>query len=330
MSDQPTRIKVFVASPGDVQSERQQLSKVIEELNSTLCRDKDFILQLVRWETDCYPAMGRPQGNINKQIGPYDIFVGIMWKRFGTPTGKAKSGTEEEFMNAYSMWGKSKVPQLLFYFCKAPFMPKSPEEVKQIGKVIDFRKKLSKKGLIWEYAASDDFANVVRPHLARILSEVFKQPQKRSANLLHQCWDNLEPDLQDAFALAYNQSRRDGSNTIRTSSLFAAMMRVKPKPLNELFKILPKDSLPGPIRERSKLKKHVLQEQPYVSGCVADSLLHIGKRASPKRKLSSGDVFVDIAKHGTGSSVASLRAHGVSARKIGQIVSQLGWTVIAR
>lgn len=330
MSKQVTIVKVFVASPGDVQSERQQLSKIVEELNSTLCQGKNIVLQLVKWETDCYPAMGRPQSEINKQIGQYDIFVGIMWKRFGTPTGRAKSGTEEEFRHAYSTWQKSKAPHILFYFCKTPFMPQSREEVKQIGKVIDFRDEVSKKGLVWDYVDSNDFPNVVRPHLARLLNDVSKQPPKDRTNLLHQYWDNLDPELQDAFALAYNQSRRDGSNIIKTRSLFAAMIRLKSEPLNELFDILPKDSLPKPIRESSKAKKHVLQDEPHFSGCVADSLEHIGRRASLKRKLSAKDVFVDIAKHGTGSSVARLRAHGVSAKKIDQIVSQLGWTVIER
>ena len=68
--------------------------------------------------------MGRPQGIINKQIGEYDIFIGMMWKRFGTPTGKAGSGTEEEFRLAYEYWETTKSVMILFYFCQAPFMPR--------------------------------------------------------------------------------------------------------------------------------------------------------------------------------------------------------------
>ena len=52
-------------------------------------------------------------------------------------------------------------------------MPQSREEVEQIGKVIDFREEISKKGLIWDYIDSNDFANVVRPHLARLISDVY-------------------------------------------------------------------------------------------------------------------------------------------------------------
>ena len=154
---------------------------------------------------------------------------------------------------------------------------------------------------------------------------MFQKPSDTSQHLLHQYWDNLDPDLQDAYALAYNQSRRE-EHTIRTSILFAAMLRLKPEPLNALFDLLPKDALPNPTKENNTTKEYILREER----CVTDSLAHIGQRASSKRKLSSQDVFVDIAKHGTGSSVKRLRTHGVSAKEIDQIVKQFGWSVIER
>ena len=110
MSDPMLKIKVFASSPCDVSYERQQLGKVFEKLNRTLGREKNIHLELVTWETHTQPSMGRPQGVINKQIGTYDIFIGIMWKRFGTPTGKAESGTEEEFQLAYEGWKNNNHP----------------------------------------------------------------------------------------------------------------------------------------------------------------------------------------------------------------------------
>jgi hypothetical protein len=49
--------------------------------------------------------MGRPEQLILDQIGQYDLFVGIMWRRFGTPTGVAGSGTEQEFDHALRVAG---------------------------------------------------------------------------------------------------------------------------------------------------------------------------------------------------------------------------------
>ena len=100
------RVRIFVASPSDVQSEREQLAKVINELNLTITAiapEKRVLLELVRWETHVSPSLGRdPQDVVNRQIGEYDLFVGILWKRMGTPTAVATSGTEEEFNRAYN------------------------------------------------------------------------------------------------------------------------------------------------------------------------------------------------------------------------------------
>ena len=85
--DTVRKVRVFVASPGDVDAERNTLPTVVQELNTTIAPHKNCFLELVRWETHCTPEMGRPQGVINAQIGRYDIFLGIMWKRFGSPTG---------------------------------------------------------------------------------------------------------------------------------------------------------------------------------------------------------------------------------------------------
>jgi hypothetical protein len=180
-----TKVRLFVASPGDVSAERDHLAKVIGELNATVGAYKGLTVELVRWETHCTPAMGRPQGVVNAQIGAYDVFVGIMWRRFGTPTGAAESGTEEEFRIAYDCWLRNSSVHILFYFSQKPFMPRKDDEVEHLGKVLSFRRELEQKGLVWEYRDSDDFPNVVRPHLSRILLDMAsgrgarKEPRRR-------------------------------------------------------------------------------------------------------------------------------------------------------
>lgn len=120
MSQEVTEVKVFVASPGDVRAERNALAVVVAELNYTTGQKLGFVVELVRGKTHCRPGAGRPQGVINDLIGPNDVFLGIMWNRFGTPTGEADSGTEEEFNLAYAEWERSGHPHILFYFCQAP------------------------------------------------------------------------------------------------------------------------------------------------------------------------------------------------------------------
>src|ERR1700756_3440394 len=90
---------VFLASPSDLEPERSRLEEVIRELNVTWTRTLGVRLELVSWETHGYPGVGAdPQDVLNRQLpNDYDIFIGLMWTKFGTPTGRAGSGTEEEF-----------------------------------------------------------------------------------------------------------------------------------------------------------------------------------------------------------------------------------------
>src|SRR5688500_12688313 len=116
-------LTVFVASPGDVAQEREAVAEVISEFNSTWGRRLGVFLEVVRWETHSFPAAGTDaQSVINEQIGDeYDIFIGILWKRFGSPTGRAGSGTEEEFIRAYSRFRANPATvRIMFYFNIAP------------------------------------------------------------------------------------------------------------------------------------------------------------------------------------------------------------------
>jgi hypothetical protein len=173
MPQETTKVRLFVASPGDVREERDALRTIVDELNYTIGQKLGFVVELVRWEIHCRPGMGRTQGLVNGLIGAYDIFLGIMWNRFGTPTGEADSGTEEEFNLAYKEWERSRRPHILFYFCQAPYTHRTREELEQRGKVLEFHSSLKEKGLVWEYESSEAFPDTVRPHLSGLLLDMF-------------------------------------------------------------------------------------------------------------------------------------------------------------
>ena len=111
-------LQVLVASPNDVAEERDVVADAIDELNATWRKSGTMQLKLLRWETDTRPGLGTDaQAVINNQIADdYDIFIGIMGARFGTPTGRAESGTEEEFERASARFkeGPTKV-SVMFY-----------------------------------------------------------------------------------------------------------------------------------------------------------------------------------------------------------------------
>ena len=156
--------------------ERRAVDAVADEINRTVGSAEGFCLDVKKWETRTRPAAGRPQGVINQQLGVSDIFVGIMWKRFGTPTGKAGSGTEEEFDEAYAQWKRKRKhkPEILFYFRESKFFPRTAAEIRQFEAVQAFREKVQAKALTWTYPSAAQFANTLRPHLVEAARAIMR------------------------------------------------------------------------------------------------------------------------------------------------------------
>lgn len=172
MARQETILSVFVASPSDVDEERNCLEEVIREFNTAWARELGIRLELIRWETHAYPSFGEdPQSVINEQIpDDYDLFIGLMWYRFGTSTGRAGSGTAEEFQQAKERFDQDPSSlQLMFYFKDAP-VPEPPSKLdhSQLAKITEFRSNLGdKSGLYWSFVSLEDFEKLVRLHLTR-------------------------------------------------------------------------------------------------------------------------------------------------------------------
>ena len=138
-----------------------------------LAPDKQLTLDLVERGKSVAPGLGRDaQDVVNRQIGDYDIFVGILWKRMGTPTAVASSGTQEQDQRAYASWQRDKKLPILFYFSREPG-PRSrpPDETLNSSRARSCfsRRTGPKHGLVWEYSGAAGFADVIRPHLALVL-----------------------------------------------------------------------------------------------------------------------------------------------------------------
>jgi hypothetical protein len=173
MPEQVRVLRVVVASPGDVQSERDSLPEVIDELNKSTAADRGLRLELTRWQTDAYPGF-HPEGSQGQiesglDIEHSDVLIGIFWKKFGTPVKEAQSGTEHEFRKAYEGWKSKREPHIMMYFSERPYAPKSSEEMDQWSKVINFKEKFPHEGLWWPYKETIEFQKLVRTHLTQFI-----------------------------------------------------------------------------------------------------------------------------------------------------------------
>ena len=95
--------------------------------------------------------------------------IGIFWKRFGTSTGDAQSGTEQELRNAWEAWRKNGRPDVMVYFSAQQASPATSTELEQWHRVVKFREKLPKEQLWWSYTDPVEFERLVRGHLEDVL-----------------------------------------------------------------------------------------------------------------------------------------------------------------
>ncbi len=172
MARTETVLRVFVASPSDVKQEVATIEVVIKELNAALARHVGVRLEMATWRTDVLPGVSTDtQAVINEQIGEdYDIFIGILWTRFGSTTTRAGSGTEEEFDLAYARYQQQpKDLRIMIYFKRSAISPDNIEP-EQLGAVESFRKQLGEKGTLYsDFDRPEEFESLLRGHLTRQL-----------------------------------------------------------------------------------------------------------------------------------------------------------------
>lgn len=234
-------LKVFVASPDDVTEERNALAKLLADINDVLAYltpEKGLSLELVRYETHSYPDIGAPQEVIDREIPvDYDIFIGIMWKRIGTPTATAPSGTIEEFNRACERRKQGSLPRIMFYFCDQPIPVPTATELEQLAEAVKFRTQLASQGLTASYPSHAEFGDHVRGGLLRairdILSETVPSPTSPTLAPVSPTVDVASREAALQLAKDYDKIRMmmpAGDERTRTmEGLFSRMKITAPK-----------------------------------------------------------------------------------------------------
>jgi hypothetical protein len=139
--------RILIASPSDVENEREVAVRVIQQWNDLYSYVRKVVLLPLRWETHTAPEYGtRPQEVINRAIvDECDMLVGVFWTRIGSPTGVADSGTLEEIERV----GTAGKPVML-YFSR---MGVDPEKIdgSQVERLRVFKSRSYPTGLIENY-----------------------------------------------------------------------------------------------------------------------------------------------------------------------------------
>ena len=195
-------IRIFIGSPGDLVKERERFNEIVEEVNNLKAYPMGVQLEPVGWK-ETTPGRGRPQELINENvIKKSDLIVLLLWKRWGTPTGKYSSGFEEEYELAKRMNEKNNgKPEIWLYFRHVPDdMLADPGE--QLRQVLDFRTKIKteKKFLYYAYEDENRWELLFRKHLCKWLDKVnndlkLREDAQRLCSENHKANDLQSPEI---------------------------------------------------------------------------------------------------------------------------------------
>jgi formylglycine-generating enzyme required for sulfatase activity len=192
---------VFLASPGDVNQERQEVRRFFDEYNKTTASPRGLRFVVIDWDNYSTAGVGRPQELITSQtLEKYRdhlaLVVGIMGQRFGSPSGSHESGTAEEFEWALQSCLQTGWPEIKWFFRKVEKFeaPSDPEKIldalDQWKKVRAFRERLDKEKTLY-FKEFSDTAN-------------FREVLQRDLSL----WLNAPEHLWNASALPMKKSVR--------------------------------------------------------------------------------------------------------------------------
>jgi len=135
-------LTVSIASPSDLADERRRAFQVPAEVNESI-KKWDWSIDLLGWE-DTLPGYGRPQARISRDVERCDLFIGLLWRRWGTSPAqdsRFSSGFEEEFSIARNRREHATSPGIWMFF-KTVEPAQTADAGTQLQNVIKFRESL--------------------------------------------------------------------------------------------------------------------------------------------------------------------------------------------
>lgn len=181
-------LKIFVSATMDLASERAKIMSVISMLEP-LAEELDTTLKPVLWEY-AVPRSGEPQKSLadSFEASEFDVFIGILWHRFGSPMTRKKSrarsafGVEHEFRTALDANEQSGKPRMLLYICTRP-VPLDAVDTDQLGRVRRFSEELSSRFPYRTFDTAETFERLLIEDLRRVLLEYAEKEKGGQAAL---------------------------------------------------------------------------------------------------------------------------------------------------
>lgn len=169
---------MLISCPGDVEYAVDIAKEVIDEFNQQFQDTLGIGIRYRYWKNSAYAQSGaKPQQLLNKQfVEQCDLAIAIFKNRFGTPTDKYGSGTEEEIEIMLQA-----DRQVFMYFDESP-VSTTNIELQQLKKVRDFKRKHSAdRGVCCSFNSPEEFRRVLNAHITRYFLTLEKVQEIKNA-----------------------------------------------------------------------------------------------------------------------------------------------------
>ena len=200
-----TNLQIFVASPDDVRTERNFVSKVVEEINHSIGQKIGILIKVRMWENF------RPRGEnvmkfIEHQLKDCDLLVMIFHRRFGSSPSEGseyRSGTEAEYEIASQLREDSKNsrPEIFSYFRDITDKYTLDDPGPELKKLLEFQKRIKNTVFYKKYSSPEIFPLVFKEHLVQWILEISEKIDRDEiSNHKQRIW-------QDFFAFGASKSK---------------------------------------------------------------------------------------------------------------------------
>lgn len=171
-----TVIRILLASPMDVEEERENIHAFINEWNVTHTLSEKVVLWPVNWDSlvaqDTTGDLS--DENSSRIIDDCDILIGIFWTHTDQKAGAKKSLLIDK-MEKFIKTGK---PSLLYFSTQ----PISPDKINpdQYAILRGFKEMAQKHDTVFQYRSSDELMEMVSTHLLAKIRDIHgeTQPEK--------------------------------------------------------------------------------------------------------------------------------------------------------
>lgn len=190
---EPKTISILISCPGDVTEEKELIIRKCKDFTESNFGRSNISFTILDWKGFVGQCGIRPQEQLNSYFGTYDVYIGILWKRFGTKTGAVnaegieyESGTEEEFDIAIECFKSCGTPKIYFFikcYDRVTNSTSDAEQLLNVYRFIDEHEK-SKNNFLNKFETGEDFDSKITKLLKELENSILFENEEKTKGVI--------------------------------------------------------------------------------------------------------------------------------------------------